>query len=145
MRAGTENVAGIAGLGKAIEMAYDELDEMRGYITSLKTHMTQRLKNELPGVKFNGDTENGLYTVLSVALPDDGKGNLILFNLDIQGIAASGGSACSSGTDVGSHVIKAIGAHPGTNTVRFSFSKYNTLEEVDFVVEKVKEMYLVEA
>jgi cysteine desulfurase len=99
------------------------------------------LEENIPGISFNGDV-NGrcLYTVLSVSFPKTEKSEMLLFNLDIHNICASGGSACTSGADQGSHVINAINNNPNRVTVRFSFSKYNTKEEIDTVVAKLKEM-----
>jgi cysteine desulfurase len=79
-----------------------------------------------------------LYTVLSVSFPPSPKNELLLLSLDIAGISCSGGSACSSGSEKGSHVLEAIGADPARKSIRFSFSHYNTRQEVDFVVEKLK-------
>jgi cysteine desulfurase len=143
MRGGTENVYGIVGLVKALEIAYREMDEHQKYIGSLKLRMIEKLKAEIPGVSFHGDSANpgrSLYTVLNVSLPESDDNEMILFNLDLQGISASGGSACSSGATTGSHVLGAL--YPGSKrgAVRFSFSKYNKVEEIDFVVEKLAEL-----
>jgi cysteine desulfurase len=140
MRGGTENVYGIVGLAKALEMAYASMEQHREHIQGLKTYLKEQLKAEIPGIAFNGenDPETSLYTVLNVSFPEMDMGDMLLFNLDINGISASGGSACSSGSNIGSHVLTAIGAEPGRPSVRFSFSKLNTKEELDFVVEKVK-------
>lgn len=103
--------------------------------------MAQQLKAHIPGVSFNGDYEGRcLYTVLSVAFPKTEKSEMILFSLDMNNICASGGSACSSGADVGSHVIRALNNNPNRVTVRFSFSKHNTKEEVDTVINQLKEL-----
>ena len=103
--------------------------------------MMEQLKKKIKGVSFNGDPLGRcLYTVLSVSFPKTEKSEMILFNMDINNICASGGSACTSGADQGSHVIRAINNNPNQVTVRFSFSKYNTKEEVDTVVEKLKEL-----
>ena len=139
LRAGTENLYGIIGLAKALEIAYAELDAVQKHITGLRDHMQKRLMEEIPGVQFNSDPK-GLYTVLNVNFPANDKSELLLFNLDIAGIAVSGGSACSSGTDIGSHVIAQLKRSPGTTAVRFSFSKFNTIEEIDFAVDKIREM-----
>jgi cysteine desulfurase len=141
MRAGTENLYGIVGFAKALELAMANYEKDSSYIKSLKAYMIAELKKNIKGVCFNGDQEGScLYTVLSVAFPKTEKSEMILFNLDINNICASGGSACSSGADVGSHVIRAINNNPNLVTVRFSFSKNNTKEEVDVVVNKLKEM-----
>ena len=143
MRGGTENVYGIIGLAKALEIAYRDMDQHTRYIKSLKSRMIEKLKANVPGVSFHGDSENlekSLYTVLNVSLPEADENNMLLFNLDLQGISASGGSACSSGATSGSHVLAAL--YPGSKrgAVRFSFSKYNTPEEIDFVVSKLAEL-----
>lgn len=144
MRAGTENVYGIIGLAKALDLAYASIDQKQAHIQGLKSYMIERLKAEIPGVKFNGDAEGqALYTVLNVSFPPSAFSEMMLFKLDIEGISASGGSACSSGTDVGSHVLGALGVEPGRANIRFSFSKYNTREEIDYVVAKLKEMHQV--
>ena len=146
MRGGTENVYGIIGLAKALELAYEHMDDHRASISSLKSYMIDRLKEQIPGVEFNGmsgDVGNSLYTVLSVSLPPNELNDMLLFNLDINGISASGGSACSSGSDVGSHVLTALNADPGRVSVRFSFSRYNNKEEVDYVVSKLSELVAV--
>ena len=141
MRAGTENLYGIIGFAKALEMAAAGYEEDSAYIGTLKYYMHEALKKHIPGVAFNGDTlGRSLYTVLSVSFPKTEKSEMILFNLDINNICASGGSACTSGADQGSHVIRAINNNPNQVTVRFSFSKHNTKAEVDSVVEKLKEL-----
>ena len=141
MRAGTENVAGIVGFAKALEIADTNLEKDAHYIQSLKTYMIEQLKASIKGVQFNGDfAGKSLYTVLNAAFPKTEKSEMILFNLDMLGICASGGSACSSGADVGSHVIRAITTNPNLVPLRFSFSKYNTKEEVDTVVKKLTEL-----
>jgi cysteine desulfurase len=141
MRAGTENLYGIVGFAKALELAMKNYEKDSSYIQSLKTYMMDQLRAKIPGVQFNGDQEGRcLYTVLSVAFPKTEKSEMILFNLDINHICVSGGSACSSGADVGSHVIRAINNNPNLVTVRFSFSKYNTRSEVDAVIQKLNEL-----
>lgn len=141
MRAGTENLYGIVGIAKALEIAMADYEKDSASIQSLKTYMIGELRKNVKGVQFNGDTEGrSLYTVLSVAFPKTEKSEMILFNLDINNICASGGSACSSGADQGSHVIRAINNNPNLVTVRFSFGKDNTKEEVDAVVAKLKEL-----
>ncbi len=142
MRGGTENLYGIIGLAKALEVAYRDLEAHEAHIRSLKNYMIERLKAEIPGVSFNGDvSDDSLYTVLNVSFPPSEIGDMLLFSLDIEGIAASGGSACSSGSDVGSHVLAALGTDPSRSNVRFSFSKYNTRDEVEFTVTKLREIF----
>ncbi len=145
MRGGTENVIGIIGIAKALELAYDEMASHRLHIEKLKQRMIDGLKEAIPELKFNGCSEelnNSLYTVLNVCLPpSDENLGMLLFNLDLHGISASGGSACSSGATVGSHVLRAIHQDPNRDSVRFSFSRFNTAEEIDYTVGKLKEMY----
>ena len=141
MRAGTENLYGIVGFAKALEIAEANMEKEAAYIQSLKTYMIEQLRNKIPGVRFNGDyIGKSLYTVLNVSFPKSERSEMILFNLDMNNICASGGSACSSGADVGSHVIRAINNNPNLVPVRFSFSKYNTTAEIDIVIEKLKEI-----
>jgi len=141
MRAGTENLYGIVGFAKALELSMANHEKDSQYIQSLKTYMIEQLRKNIKGIQFNGDQEGKcLYTVLNVGFPKTEKSEMILFNLDINHVCVSGGSACSSGADVGSHVIRAINNNPDLVAVRFSFSKHNTKEEVDAVVEKLKEL-----
>ncbi|MSP68932.1 MAG: cysteine desulfurase, partial [Bacteroidetes bacterium] len=144
MRGGTENVAGIIGLAKAMEISYRELAQHTEYILGLKNYMIQVLEQNIAGVTFNGDVKgNSLYTVLNVSLPPNENAEMLIFNLDINGIAASAGSACSSGSETGSHVLRAIGTDMSRPSVRFSFSKFNTKEEIDYTVSKLKALVLV--
>ncbi len=141
MRAGTENLYGIIGFAKALEIATGNYETDSTYIKEIKLYMMEQLKKSIPGIFFNGDpTGNSLYTVLNVSFPKTEKSEMLLFNLDINNICASGGSACTSGADAGSHVIRAINNNPNKVTVRFSFSRHNTKEEVDVVVQKLKEL-----
>jgi cysteine desulfurase len=142
MRGGTENVYGIIGLAKALEIAYRDLDKHKQYILGLKSRMIEKLKEKIPGVSFHGnsaDLEKSLYTVLNVCLPESDQNSMLLFNLDLHGISASGGSACSSGATAGSHVLGALYPDSKKGAVRFSFSKYNTEAEIDIAVEKLAE------
>jgi len=144
MRGGTENIYGIVGLAKAMDVAYSELDEHRRHIEGVKAYMVDRLRQDIEGVEFNGesaDLSRSLYTVLNVSLPPTPLSAMLLFNLDIYGICVSGGSACSSGSDKGSHVLEGIGSDPDRPAVRFSFSKYNTRTDVDYALEKLIGMY----
>jgi cysteine desulfurase len=141
MRAGTENLYGIVGFAKALEIASQEYEKESNYIKRLKLYMMEQLKSNINGVVFNGDPLGAsLYAVLSVSFPKTEKSEMILFNLDINNICASGGSACTSGADQGSHVIRAINNNPNQITVRFSFCKHNTTAEIDQVVEKLIEL-----
>lgn len=139
MRAGTENLYGIVGFAKALELAMQGFEKDSKQIQEVKTYMADRLRAEIPGVQFNGDAEGRcLYTVLSTAFPKTERSEMILFNMDMNQVCVSGGSACSSGADVGSHVIRAINNNPNLVTVRFSFSKLSKKEEVDEVIERLK-------
>ena len=148
MRGGTENVFGIIGLAKALEIAYNDMDAHRKHIESVKSYMIEKLKTSFDDIQFNGDSDNlekSLYTVLNVSFPPSEEADMFLFNLDINKISASGGSACTSGSNIGSHVLGGIGADPNRPSVRFSFSKYNTIEEIDYVIEKLNQILKVEA
>ena len=141
MRAGTENLYGIVGFAKALELATKNYETDSAYIGTLKYYMHDELKKHIPSVSFNGDVlGESLYTVLNVSFPKTEKSEMLLFNLDINNICASGGSACTSGADAGSHVIRAVNNNPNQIAVRFSFCKHNTKEEIDKVVEKLKEI-----
>ncbi len=141
MRAGTENLYGIVGFAKALEIANKEYENDSTYIKNLKLYMMEQLQTKIEGVRFNGDPlGSSLYAVLSASFPKTEKSEMILFNMDINNICVSGGSACTSGADQGSHVIKAINNNPNQITVRFSFCKNNTKMEIDHVVEKLTEL-----
>lgn len=145
MRGGTENVYGIVGLAKALEIAYRDMDAHRQHITTLKRRMIDQLREKMPEIGFNGDSadvDNSLYTVLNVSLPASELNDMLLFNLDIARISASGGSACSSGSNVGSHVLAALpGLDQNRGYVRFSFGKYNTMDEIDYAVDTLVGLY----
>lgn len=141
MRAGTENVYGIVGFAKALDAAMIHYEEESAYIKELKNYMIGQLQKAIPEVTFNGDYNGScLYTVLSASFPKTDRSEMLLFNLDINNICVSGGSACSSGASQGSHVIAALHSHPDTAPVRFSFCKYNTREEIDYTIAKLKEL-----
>jgi cysteine desulfurase len=143
MRGGTENIYGIVGLAKALELSYAKMESHRNHIMNLKKQMIEGLKANVPGVSFNGmseDFERSLYTVLNVSTAPSDTNEMLLFNLDISGISISGGSACSSGSNVGSHVLAELDRDPNAGAIRFSFSRYNTIEEVNFAVEKLAEI-----
>ncbi|GAA4001373.1 cysteine desulfurase family protein [Hymenobacter fastidiosus] len=144
VRAGTENVYGIVGLAKALEIASSHMADHHRYVQGLKDRFITRLTAEIEDVAFNGCsalTEESLYTVLNVSLPPSEMNEMLLFNLDINHVSVSGGSACSSGANAGSHVLTALGCDPGRGAIRFSMSKYNTEAEVDFAVEQLARMY----
>lgn len=138
MRGGTENLYGILGMAKAFSIALEEMDSRREKIEAVRNYFAEQIQKHIPGVEFNGaPIGEGHYKIASVSFPPSDKGDLLLFSLDIEGISASGGSACSSGADAGSHVLNAI--HPGSDrkTIRFSFSHHNTKEEADHVISKL--------
>ncbi|MFC5270602.1 cysteine desulfurase family protein [Adhaeribacter terreus] len=144
MRGGTENVYGIIGLAKALEIAYRDMAEHQKHVQALKDRMISQLKAQIEDVRFNGNSEfadKSLYTVLNISLPPSEMNEMLLFNLDINKISASGGSACTSGANAGSHVLQALGVSPERGAVRFSFSKYNTIEEVDYAAATLAKMY----
>jgi cysteine desulfurase len=145
MRAGTESVYAIAGMAEALKLAYQNIEKERKYITALKDYFKEELKSAIPGVTFNGycdNNEKSTYTLLNVCLPvSPQKAMMLLFQLDLKGIACSRGSACQSGSNLGSHVLKEILSEEDMKkpSIRFSFSSFNTKEEVDYVVEVLKE------
>jgi cysteine desulfurase len=135
-------VLGIIGLTKALEVAYRDMKEHHEHVQGLKTYMIEQLKANIAGVSFNGTaTENSLYTVLNVHFPPTENAEMLLFNLDIMGIAASGGSACTSGSNQGSHVLRGIQVDQTRPSIRFSFCKYTTKEEIDYTIQKLKELF----
>jgi cysteine desulfurase len=138
-RGGTENLYGIIGLGKAMELAFTDLKDHQQHVQNLKTHLIEQLRKIDSRIKFNGELniQKSLYTVLSVRFPKDICNSMLLFSLDIHGIATSGGSACSSGSTKGSHVLAELPDQDDYQSVRFSFSRYNTKKEVEFTLDKI--------
>lgn len=137
MRGGTENTAAIVGMAKALELSYQRMEEDRVLITALKKYMIGEL-NGIPGLLFNGESANvdtSLMHVLNVSLPPSENNEMLVMNLDIAKISASAGSACTSGTNIGSHVLEAIGAKDDWGYVRFSFGRNNTKEEIDYCIQ----------
>ncbi len=142
MRGGTENLPGIVGLSKALEVAHENMEEHQDHVRGLKALMMEQLREHIPGVAFNGNiSSDSLYTVLNVRFPDDGKAEMLLYNLDIEGIACSGGSACSSGSNSGSHVLSELYPDVKGANIRFSFSRYNTEEEVHRTVDALMRIF----
>ena len=142
-RGGTENVYGMVGIAKALSLAYQEMAAHEIHIKDLKTYFIQGLQDNFPGIEFNGlsaNIEKSLYTVINVRFPQIQDGDMLLFKLDIEKISASGGSACSSGTSVGSHVLTALNPNAEGAAVRFSFSKNNTKAEIDRVLEVLRKI-----
>ena len=136
-RAGTENTHSIAGMALAFDLAMKELEKDHDYVSHLKNYFVEKLKEISSEVQFNGlsaDLKNSSYVTLSVRFSKEIP--MLLFKLDLKGIAASGGSACQSGSSKGSHVLQAIlsSAEAQKSSVRFSFSKFNTLAEVDYTI-----------
>lgn len=141
MRAGTENVYGIVGFAKALEIATVNYEVDRKYITEIRNYMMEKLLNEIEHVSFNGNpNDHNLYTILSVNFPKNSKSEMLVFNLDIHNICVSSGSACTSGAQKGSHVIEAIMGNDNFVTIRFSFSKLNTKQEIDIVIKQLKSL-----
>lgn len=144
MRGGTENLYGIIGLARALELANSHLEEHQRHVKGLKSKMIGLLKERIPEVRFNGrseDVENSLYTVLNVSFPEHRDNEMLLFNLDIEGVSCSGGSACSSGTNQGSHVLNALNLDGSRANVRFSFSRFTTEEEINHAVDILQKIF----
>ena len=144
-RGGTENLYGIVGLAKAMEIAHDHMEEHQVSIQGLKTYMKEQLQEMIPTIIINGEenSERSLYTVLSVCFPLSERSSMFLFNLDINGVCVSGGSACTAGSNVGSHVLAALPNSQNCQPVRFSFGRFTTKEEIDYALEKVREMVAI--
>ena len=144
-RGGTESSHNIVGLEEAFKAAYENLDEESAYIIGLKKYFIDKITTVIPNVKFNGlsgDIDKSTYTLVNVLLPiNEQKALMLLFHLDIKGIACSQGSACQSGSSKGSHVLTEILSDEDVKkpSLRFSFSKYNTKEEIDYTIEMLKE------
>jgi len=143
MRAGTENIYGIVGLTTALDIAYQHVEEHQNHIQSIKSEMISRLKESFTDIHFNGDSEStdSLYTVLNVCFPNSEMDEMLLFNLDIEGVSCSSGSACSSGSNVGSHVLVALNSDMSRPSIRFSFGRFNTMEDVDRCMEAVLKIF----
>jgi len=143
LRGGTENIYGIVGLSKAMDLAYSDLIEHQKHVEGLKNHMIREFEKHFETIEFHGEIskEKSLYTVLNVCFPRTDKASMLLFTLDLKGIAVSGGSACSSGSNKGSHVLEGIEADMTRPNVRFSFSRYTTKEEIDYTVEMVVNIF----
>jgi cysteine desulfurase len=143
LRGGTENMASIVGLAKAMDLAYDDVEGHQKHVFGLKSYMMDQLKSMFPTVAFHGETDfdKALYTVLNVCLPATEKTSMLLFTLDLKGVAVSGGSACTSGATKGSHVLEGIQADMTRPNVRFSFSRYTTKEEIDYALQQLQQVY----
>lgn len=143
MRGGTESIHNILGMATALDSAMAEYRLRRDYIESLKSYFIKRLLDVHPDILLNGDLEHNLYPVLSVSFPPNPKSELLLVHLDIAGIAASGGSACTSGAEAASHVLQAIRHPEDRKTIRFSFSHFNTMDEIDEVLQYIQTWFPV--
>ena len=143
LRGGTENIHGIAGLAKAIDLAVVHINDHAATIQSIKSYMIDRLNQEIKDVFYHGEIEEGksLYTVLNVSFPKIDKSEMLLFTLDMKGIACSGGSACTSGANQGSHVLRGIEANTTRPNVRFSFSRFTTIAEIDYTINELKSIF----
>ena len=143
LRGGTENLYGICGMAKAVELACDHLQEHAQQVQEIKQYMMNELQKAIPGTYFHGETapEKSLYTVLNCSFPSHHNASMLLFSLDLKGVACSGGSACTSGANQGSHVLKGIGADISRPNVRFSFSRYTTKDEIDYAIIQLIDHY----
>jgi cysteine desulfurase len=144
MRAGTENIPAIVGLSQALEITYRDMDINKRAIEQLKKQMIEGLQTAIPAISFygnSGDLPGSLYTLLSINLPSFEDHDMVLFNLDINHIAASAGSACTSGSQKRSHVMEALYPMQANTAIRFSFSKYNSPIEIKYVIERLRDLY----
>ena len=141
LRAGTEAIHQIVGMAKALELSYQHLEEEKAHITTLKEYLINQLGAYFPGYKINGGEGDLFYNIINVLLPfSDDKTSMILFNLDMKGIAVSRGSACQSGSIKPSHVLKEMLSDEDIKkpSLRISFSHYNTTEDIDSLIEALK-------
>ncbi len=143
LRGGTENLYGIVGLAKALEIANHDIQAHQTHVQALKSYMIEKLREYFDDIDFHGDIrpENSLYTVLNVCFPKTDKSAMLLFTLDLKGICCSGGSACSSGSSKGSHVLEGINADMTRPNARFSFSRFTTKKEIDYTIDILKEVF----
>ncbi|WP_428228873.1 cysteine desulfurase family protein [Flavobacterium sp.] len=140
LRAGTEAVHQIAGMAKALSLSYENLDHERAYIAELKTYLIEQLERHFPGFRINGKAED-FYNIINIILPFSAdKTSMLLFSLDMKGIAVSRGSACQSGSIKPSHVLKEMLSETDLKlpNLRISFSHYNTKEDIDWLIESLK-------
>lgn len=142
LRGGTENLIGIAGLAKALELADQDVEGHIKHVQGLKSYMIDELRKRIKDIHFHGETDpdKSLYTVLNVCFPEFQNKSMLLFLLDLKGVACSGGSACTSGSNTGSHVLRGINADPNRPNTRFSFSRYTTKEEIDYALSVIEEV-----
>lgn len=139
-RSGTENLASIVGMAKALELATVNLANDIAYLNMLRSSLIGRLKSSFPTIDFLSHIPTSLCTIVSAIFPAEFDNEMLLFQLDMKGIACSGGSACSSGANKASHVLAQFDIPQDRKVIRFSFSKFNTLEEIDYCIEKIKEL-----
>jgi len=143
LRSGTENLYGIAGMAKAFEVAYRDMNTNAAYISGLKSYFAEKLREYFPEIIFNALSDRqGLYNIINVSVPDVYKNKMLVQKLDMNQIAVSGGSACSSGAVSTSHVLKAMLANTGIPAIRFSLSKFNTRDEIDKTIEILEKILL---
>ncbi len=143
LRAGTENIYCIAGMALALEIAMKDIKENQKHISNLKSRLIGKITRELPEIEFYGDEKKeGLYSIINLKLPQTEHSEMLPIKLDIEGIAVSGGSACSSGSNKPSHVISPLDPEEARPSLRVSFSKFNTTKEIDVFVETLKNIYL---
>ena len=141
IRSGTENLYSIAGLAKAFEIAHRDMDNNLIHITTLKNYMIEQLRSNFDNIVFNGDSEkNGLHTILNISFPENIKTRMLVQKLDINGIAVSGGSACHSANEKISYILREIGTDINRVSIRFSFSKFNTQEEIDICISTLNKI-----
>ena len=146
MRAGTENIYGIIGLASALQHATDNLEEWTSHIKDIRQYFLAEVQAIIPDAyPVGGFREPHLYTVLNISFPNLPKASMLLMLLDMEGLSASGGSACSSGSDKGSHVLTAMDEPEERYAVRFSFSHFNTREQVDQAVAKIGKILIGES
>jgi cysteine desulfurase len=142
MRGGTENIAAVAGMAKALELFHRNYGEDKAHISRLKEALATGIEKTVPQARFVGQSrDRGLYSILNVLFPKHGPGEMILYMLDMEGISASAGAACSSGTVNESHVARALGLSGKGHAVRFSFSRFNTKKELDYCTEKINKLF----
>lgn len=140
VRAGTENVAGILGMASALTYGHEQFQQKKNYVTTLRNYFIGLIEKELPEVKFISQKSNEecLFTILNLYFPKSENTDMLLMNLDLEGISASGGSACNSGAAKESYVLEALGWNKGGKSIRFSFSFQNNIEEIDHVIQVLK-------
>lgn len=136
LRAGTENLCGIAGLAKALAWVYSSSEETQSHMAALKAYLVKTLQEAFADVVFNGDASgSSIYSIVNFSLPLAMDTAILLSRLDMEGICVSSGSACSSGSAIGSHVLRAIGADPTMPSLRVSLSRHNTKEDIDELIK----------